>query len=565
MKLSLAISSPLISDLRNYKPDWLSKDLIAGLSVAAVQIPTAIAYAQLAGMPPEIGLYASILPVIVFALLSSSRQLVVGPDAATCTMVASLVAPLAAGDSVRYIALSSALSLASGLIMVIGGFAGMGFIVNFFARPILIGFLNGIAASIIVGQMGKLLGISLSKSDFIPCIIELASSIGQTNIMALAIGLGTFLLLVIVNRLAPKAPSALIAIALATVALVMLGGEALGVKLVGAVPAGLPHLGLPTIGYHAGQGLFVSALGLVIVSFTSGMLTARSFAARSHTAIDANREMSALGAANLASGLCGAFVITGADSRTAVNAACNNKTQLASIFAALATAAVAAFFTQPLAYVPLTALAAVLIYSAAKLLDFSSYRELKNIDILEFNLSILTTIGVLALGVLPGVAFAIALAVTIILMRIYKPEDTLLGAIPGSDVFTDLTANPDNQTRPNIIIWRFDGPLVFFNADFFKMRALQVIEEAKTPSRWFILSLESISQMDSTGIKALAELHDELTAKGIKLLLARPKLYMRRLRDGSQLKEHITPDTVFSSIHLAVSFIEDQEKAATSD
>lgn len=560
MKLNLALSSPLIEDLRNYKPDWLSKDLIAGLSVAAVQIPTAIAYAQLAGMPPEVGLYASILPVIVFALLSSSRQLVVGPDAATCTMVASLVAPLAAGDSVRYIALSSALSLASGLIMIIGGFAGMGFIVNFFARPILIGFLNGIAVSIIVGQMGKLLGISLSKSDFIPCLIELISNIGQTNTMALAIGLGTFLLLVVINRLAPKAPSALIAIALATVALVMLGGEALGIKLVGAVPAGLPHLGLPTVGYHAGQGLFVSALGLVIVSFTSGMLTARSFAARSHTTIDANREMSALGAANLASGLCGAFVITGADSRTAVNAACNNKTQLASIFAALATAAVALFFTQPLAYVPLTALAAVLIYSAAKLLDLGSYKELKSIDILEFNLSILTTIGVLALGVLPGVAFAIALAVTIILMRIYKPDDTLLGALPGSNAFTDLNATPENETLPNIIVWRFDGPLVFFNADFFKMRALQVIEEAQTPTRWFILSLESISQLDSTGLKALGEVHDELTAKGIKLLLARPKLYMRRLRDNSRLKERITQDTVFSSIRLAVSYIREQEQ-----
>lgn len=554
-KLPSYLTSPLLDDLRQYKPEWLSSDLIAGLSVAAVQVPTAIAYAQLAGFSPEVGLYSSILPVIIYGLLGSSRQLVVGPDAATCTMVASLVAPLAEGDPAKYVALSSGLSLAAGLLMLIGGFAGMGFIVNFFARPILIGFLNGIAANIIVGQMGKLLGIPLDSGDFIPTIGQLLLRFTETHGMTLCVGMATLLLLMVLTRFAPKAPSALIALVFAAAGLVFFGGDSNGVKLVGHVPAGLPQLGLPTVSYHAGQGLFVSALGLVIVSFTSGMLTARSFAARSGKALDANREMWALGAANLASGFSGGFAITGADSRTAMNAACNNKTQLASIVAALATAAVAAFFSVPLSYLPLTALAAVLIFSAIKLVDFSSYKELRRIDILEFRLSLLTTAGVLALGVLPGVAVAIGFALVNVLNRIYKPDDTLLGEVPGFDGYNDLTLSTESRTIADTVIWRFEGPIVFFNADYFKARAWQVVREANPLPRWLILSLESVSQLDTTGLKALGDLQNELQAQGIDMLLARPKKFMKKLRDNSLLGERIAAGKVFFTIRSAVDSI----------
>lgn len=545
--------SPLLDDIRQYKLGWLPRDLIAGLSIAAVQVPTAVAYAQLAGFSPEVGLYASILPVIVYAFLGSSRQLVVGPDAATCTMVASIVAPLAAGDMVQYIAFSSVLSLLVGILMIAGGLSRMGFIVNFFSRPILIGFLNGIAFSIIVGQMAKLLGISLKQDDFLPSLIELCRRVPEANLIALTVGVITLIMLVLFGRFAPKAPGSLIALIMATIGLMFAGDVSSKVALVGTIPAGLPHLSVPLVEYHRGQGLFVSALGLVIVSFTSGMLTARSFAARCGSSLDANKEMLALGAANLVAGLSGSFAITGADSRTAVNVASGNKTQLASVIAALSVAAVAAWMSNMLGYVPLCALAAVLIFSAVKLIDFSSYKELTLIDKFEFRLSILTTVGVLTIGVLPGVALAIAFALILVMVRIYKPDDAILAEIPGLDGFNDISLSDKARTIDGLIVWRFEGPLVFFNADHFKDRIELIISNTEPPAKWFVISLESVTQIDATGLQALDEVYLKLQASGVQLIIARPKLYMRRLREKTSIGTHITENIVFPTIRAAVA------------
>lgn len=344
----------------------------------------------------------------------------------------------------------------------------------------------------------------------------------------------------------------------------MLGPESC-IKLVGHVPAGLPRLAVPQVSYHAGQGLLVSALGLVIVSFTSGMLTARSFAARLGQTIDANREMLALGVANLASGFSGGFAITGADSRTAVNVDSGNKTQLSSVVAAIATACVVMFLSGDLGLLPLAALAAVLIYSAWHLIDVSSYKELKVIDPFEWRLSLLTTAGVLTLGVLPGVAVAIALALIIVLVRIYKPEDTTLGVIPGMDGYNDISLSPDAKTDPAILIWRFEGPLVFFNCDYFKTRVRQIVETAEVCPKWFLLSLESISQMDATGAKSIEELSIELEKRGIQLLFARPKTFMLKFRSQETgLGQRLSEDSVFPTISAAVEFIERQNLSATS-
>lgn len=556
--------SPLLNDLRRYQLSWLPRDLFAGLSVAAVQVPTAVAYSQLAGFSPEVGLYASILPVIMYAFLGSSRQLVIGPDAATTTMVASLVAPMAHGDPVQYVTMTAALSLMSGLLMIVGGLARMGFIVNFFARPILIGFLNGVAASIIVGQLGKLLGVAVNHRDFIPSLIELSTKVTAANWMTLAVGACTLLMLVLLKRFAPRAPGSLIALAIASCGLLYFGGTAASqVALVGAVPSGLPHLAVPVVSYNNLQNLLVSALGLVVVSFTSGMLTCRSFAARTGQSINSNQEMFALGVANVAAGFSGGFAVTGGDSRTAVNVANNSKTQLSSVIAAIATAVVAACLSAPLGYLPLSALAAVLIFSATHLLDFSSYKELREVDPFEFRLSLLTTAAVLTLGVLSGVAIAITLALIIVLIKIYKPEDTILGKVPGLDGFNDIALSPQSCTIPGIVIWRFEGPLVFFNAEYFKVRMRQIILQTSPPPHWFVLSLESISQTDATGIKALEELLTEMQAQGIHLVLARPKPYMRRFRDNTELGIKLTAQNIYPTIAAAVDAILLRETVGT--
>lgn len=550
---------PLLRDLRQYRPEWLTRDVVAGLSVAAVQIPTAIAYATLAGFPPEVGLYASILPLLIYALFGSSRQLVLGPDAATCAMIAALLLPMAGGDLDYYLKLSAAMAMTAGLLMVFGGMTRMGFIVNFFSRPILIGFLNGIALSIIVGQLGKLFGIAMVNRDFGPSLLELVERFDEVNGYSLGIGLVTLALLILTRHYLPRAPAALIALLVASLAVFLIGLDAHAVKLVGEVPAGLPSLALPGLGYEGVQGIFMSAIGVVIVSFTSSMLTARSFAIRNGYNINADQEMRAIGFANMASGFSGGFAVAGADSRTAVNDATGGKTQLVSVVAGLATAGVVLFLTQPLGHLPIPALAAVLIFSAWGLLDVIGIRRLHGIDRFEFSLSLLTMIGVLVIGVLPGVVIAILLALMNVLLKIYRPADTLLGIVPGMKGYNDLSWSEEARPVPGMIIYRFDAPLLFFNADYFKTRILSLVDDAESKPRWFVLNVESISQLDSTGAQAIDDLVDELQKREVRLAVARPKLYMRKYGQPIGLGEKIGTDNIFFSVHSAVETILQRE------
>jgi len=559
---------PLLRDLRQYRKEWLTHDVIAGLSVTAVQVPTAIAYASLVGLPPEVGLYACILPVLVYALFGSSRQLVLGPDAATCAMIAAVLLPMAGGDLDYYLKLSASMAIASGLLMFIGGMARMGFIVNFFSRPILIGFLNGIALSIIIGQLGKLLGITMVNRDFGPSMLELAGRFAEMNGYSLGVGLVTLMLLILTARYAPRLPAALVALLIPGLAVFLMGLDAHAVKLVGEVPSGLPSFALPGLGYEGAQSIFMSSLGLVIIIFTGGVLTARSFAMRNGYSINADQEMRAIGFANITSGLSGGFAVTGADSRTAVNDASGGKTQLVSVISALATAGILLFLTQPLGYLPIPALAAVLIFSAWGLLDIDGIRRLRSIDRFEYKLSVLTTIGVLVIGVLPGVVFAIALALSNVLLKIYKPKDTLLGVVPGLKGYNDLSISEAARPVPGVIIYRFDAPLLFFNADYFKTRILSLVDAAEPKPRWVVLNVESISQLDSTGAQAISELIDELQNRGVRLVIARPKQYMRKYGQSMNLGKKIGADNMFYSVHSAVEAIlerQERDKLAESE
>lgn len=545
---------PLLRDLRNYDKAWLPRDAVAGLSVAAVQIPTAMAYAHMAGLPMETGLYASMLPLLVYALFGSSRQLIVGPDAATCAMIAALLMPISAGDPDYYLKLTAALTITTGLLMVIGAFGKLGFFVHFFSRPVLVGYLNGIALSIIAGQLGKILGISVTSHDFGPSLLELAERIEETHWISLLLGSTTLAALLLLRRWTPRAPAALIALAAVAGLGYLIQAQEYGVDLVGTVPAGLPGLTLPGLGYHGVQTVFMDAVALLLVSFTSGMLTARSFAARNGYSINADQEMRAMGFANMASGLFGGFAVAGADSRTAVNDSTGGKTQLVSIFAALATMAVVLFLTTPLGHLPITALGAVLVFSAWGLLDTATWRQLFRISRFEFWLSLLTTVGVLTIGVLPGVVLAILLALIHVLKRIYQPRDAILGKVPGIDGYNDISLSSAAEMVPDVIIYRFDGPLLFFNAELFRNRLLQQVEAAGSPPRFLVLSMEAITQLDVTGMESLDQVYRELQQRGVQLLLARPKHYMRDLARKSGALEHIGLEHVFPSIRSAVEY-----------
>ena len=427
---------PGLEVFTHYDRSWLRSDLGAGLSVAAIALPVGIAYADLAGVPAVFGMYSAIFPLLAYALFGSSRQLMTGPDAATCIIVAASLGPLAGGDPGRYLALMVVLTLMTGILYVAAGYARLGFIANFLSLPILTGYLNGIA----------------------------------------------------------------------------------------------------------------------LVSFTSGVLTAKSFARRNRYEIDANQELIAFGACNVASGLAQGFPVTGADSRTAVNNAMGGKTQLVGVVAAGSMLLVLFFLTQPLGYVPTAALAAVIMVSAVGLFDYAELRSLYEISHRELLLSAGTTLGVLILGVLPGVLLAVALSLFWLLTVVSRPQDGVLGRVQGIKGFHNIADFPEATTMPGLILYRFEANLVFFNTDYFRDRVRAVIAASETPVEWVVIDASSINVVDVTSLHKIDELREELAAQGIVLATARAKRNLWKFfnRDWGVKRRELYAKYRFDTIKSAV-------------
>ncbi|WP_160286438.1 SulP family inorganic anion transporter [Pseudomonas knackmussii] len=550
--MPLARWLPGLHSLLHYRRAWLRPDILAGVSVAAVQIPTAIAYAQVIGFPAQVGLYACILPMLIYALLGSSRQLMVGPDAATAAMVAAAITPLAAGDPQRLLQLSMIVAVMVGLLSIAGGIARAGFVASFLSRPTLVGYLNGIGLSLIAGQLGKLLGYHTETSGFLAGLLALLRNLGATHLPTLGLGVATLLLMIFLPRRFPKVPGTLVGVLFATLASLLLGLEHYGVALLGEVPQGLPELAWPRTSVQEIGNLFRDALGITIVSFCSAMLTARSFAARHGYAVDANHEMIALGVANIGAGVSQGFVISGADSRTAVNDMVGGQSQMVGVVAALVIGIALLLFSGPLGWIPMPALGAVLLMAGWGLIDFTALKGFWRLSRFEFGLCLLTTVGVLSVGVLPGIFVAITLALLRLLYLTYRPSDAVLGWVHGIDGQVELSRYPQAHTLPGLVIYRFDAPLLFFNADYFKQRLLQVTSEAKAP-RAVLLNAEGMLNLDVTGMSTLREVQETLAAQNIHLALARvPELTLGMLRRSGQLGE-LKPPLLFSSVRAGVN------------
>ena len=514
---------PGLGVFTRYDRSWLRSDLGAGLSVAAIALPVGIAYADLAGVPAVIGMYSAIFPLLAYALFGSSRQLMTGPDAATCIIVAASLGPLAGGDPERYLALMVILTLITGILYVVAGLSRLGFIANFLSQPILTGYLNGIALIIIAGQLQKLFGYSGEAEEFFPKLTEFIDKLDDSHLPTLALGLALLTILIILRRIAPKLPAALIVVVVGIAVVVTLGLDQNGVAVLGNVPAGLPSLHIAAFELGAFKALLGDAAGIALVSFTSGVLTAKSFARRNRYEIDANQELIAFGACNIASGLAQGFPVTGADSRTAVNNAMGGKTQLVGIVAAASMLLILFFLTEPLGYVPTAALAAVIMVSAVGLFDFNELRNLYEMSHRELLLSVGTTLGVLILGVLPGVLLAVALSLFWLLTVASRPHDGVLGLVKGIKGFHNLADFPEATTIPGLILYRFDANLVFFNADYFRDRVRAAIVASKTPVEWVVVDASSVNVVDITALQKLDELREELAAQGIVLATARVK------------------------------------------
>ena len=563
----LATWMPGLAQLLRYEPRWLGRDLAAGLSVAAIALPVGIAYSDLTGVPTNFGIYAAIFPLLAYALFGSSRQLIIGPDAATCLLLAASLGPLAGGDGQRYLALLVPLTLMTGTIYLLAGWARLGFIASFLSQPILTGYLNGIALVIIAGQLPKLLGYPSAGGETLAKLIEVVQRAGQSHVATATVGLALVGVLLVLRWLLPRLPAPLLAILIGIAAAVYLDLGERGVALTGEVPAGLPQPSWTWFDLATYRSLFADACGIVLISFAGGVLTAKSFARRNGYDIDANQELVALGAANLVAGVTQGFTVTGANSRTAVNDAVGGRSQLVGIVAAGAMLLVLFFLTWPLALVPTTALAAVVLVSALGLFDLAGLRLLFSMNWREGLISVATTLGVVVLGVLQGVVLAVALSLFWLLATAMRPRDAVLGKLPDKQGFHSLADFPEAATVPGLLLYRFNANIVFFNADYFCARIRRVVARARQPVQWLVIDMSPVNAIDVTAVQRMMELQHELAAQGIVLALAHARRHLtgsfgRGWIDARRSSE--TAPRLFPSLRAAVKAYE-QEVAAKPD
>jgi high affinity sulfate transporter 1 len=555
---------PGLATLRTYKREWFTSDFVAGLSVAAVALPIGIAYAQLAGFSPVVGIYSCILPAVAYALFGSSRQLVVNPDAAACAIVAATIAPLAAGDVTKYADLSIILTLITGIFCVIGGFVGLGAIANFLSRPILTGYLNGIALSIIAGQLGTLLGFKVPSHGIFRTLYEVGSRLRETHFRTLLLGLSLFIFIRILKRTVPRIPAPLIAAVLGCLAVYFLGLASEGVGVVGPVPPGFPSPRIPSIHGSELGSLMFGACGIMLVSFCSMMTTARGFAAKNGYSINVNQDMIALGVSDLASGLSTGFVVSGADSRTAVADASGGKTQVTTVVAAVVMAIVLIFLATPLAYLPTAALAAILISSALSLFDFTSLRRYYRINSFEFRFALVAMLGVMTVGVLPGVLIAVGLSFLKLVRMASRPRDVVMGLVGGTDDVYSSLEHEGVTSIPGLLIFRFEASLLFFNADHFKDRVQAAIASAKQKPRWFMLDAEAMPILDITGAETLESLRTEFANQNIKLVIAEARGFCFAVLRRSGLPDKIGNENLFPTVHYGVQTFRSTESCNVS-
>jgi high affinity sulfate transporter 1 len=512
--------APGLPALLRYRREDLPHDLVAGLSVAAVALPIGVAYADLAGFAPVVGLYASILPLAAYALFGTSRQLVIGPDTATCAMVAAALTPLAGGDAALYQSLSVVLALLAGLFCIAGSFLRLGALADFLSRPILIGFLHGIALSILLGQLGKIFGFPIDARGIVPPLIEFASKLDLTHWPTLTVGVGSFGVLLLSARFLTRLPAALVTVIVAALAVKLLGLDAQGVKTVGVVPDGLPPIRLPEIPPGSVPRLLANAAGLALVSFSSMMITARSFASKNRYDVDVDREFAALGASNIAAALSQGFAVSGADSRTAMSDASGGRTQVTGLVAAAAVGAVLLFFTGPLRYVPIAALGAVLVKAALSLVDLGGLREIYRIDRRECALSIIATLGVVAVGAIDAILVAVGLALIRFVQLVSRPLVEVLGEVPDLPGVHSLARHADAASPAGLVLFRFNGPIVFFNAPFWKREVLAAANAAGPGLRWFVLDLIPVTFVDATGLSTARDVFQTLRERGAVVAIA---------------------------------------------
>ena len=480
---TLAEAAPGLATLLRYPRSYLRSDLVAGVTVGAVAVPSSLAMAELAGLPVVFGLYGTFLPLAVYGLLGTSRQHVVGPDSTLAALTAATVAPIAMVggevDPARYAALAAALALAMGAMLFLAGAVRLGFVADFFGKPVLLGYINGVALIVIASQLGKLLGISVGADDFFPIIWEVLSELGDANGPTVLLSAGLLAAAIAVRRFLPALPPSLVVLASALVIAALVDLEDHGIAVVGEVEGGLPSFGLPRVGANDFLDLVLPAAAFSLVAFADLIATVRTFAQKHGYEIDANRELTAIGGANLVGGLTGAFPVSSSNSRSAVNDSAGARSQAAVVVAA-AVVGLFLLFAMPLIEpLPTAALGVIIVVAAAGLINVRSIWRLRHVRPAEVALALVAFGGVLVFGVVSGVAVAIALSIGVFLYRAARPHDAVLGRVDDVDGYHDIARWEGAETVPGLLVYRFDAPPFFVNAEYLRQRVLALVDGSR--------------------------------------------------------------------------------------
>ncbi|WP_114193739.1 SulP family inorganic anion transporter [Edaphovirga cremea] len=559
---SFARWTPGLTNLRQYQRDWLKDDIRAGLSVAAVALPVAIAYAELAGVGAVVGLYSCILPMIAYAIFGSSRQLIVGPDAATCAVIAAVVTPLAAGQSDLHWQLTIMMTLMMGGWCLLASRFRLGALADLLSRPILSGLLNGVAITIFVDQISKVSGFSLPPSQLIERIYAIPPALLHSHLPTLGVALVTAVVLFGVKKLRPGWPAPLLAIIVAM--LVVWAGDlsSHGVMTVEGFSGILPMVQWPDFQPGLLRDLVIPALNLAVVSFVSMMLTARSFASKNGYEVNADEEFRALGIINIVSGLSQGFAISGADSRTAVNDANGGKSQLVSIIAALAIACVLFFLTSPLKYIPVCALGVVLMYASWTLIDFRGIWQLRRRNRQAFSLAVFTFLSVLLVGVISGIGLAVLLGLLQFLRTVFRPTEQLLG-VNHEGMIHSMGNGNGIKPVPGVMMYRFNSPLTYFNVAYFKRRILNLVDGTPFHPRWVVIdAVASFTHADISVLASIDELKRDLKQRNITLVLAGRRTELTRWFRINRVSGRDSDIVLVPDLYLALKLIQSKEQAA---
>jgi sulfate permease, SulP family len=510
-----------VAAVRNGRWPGLGREGLAGLTVAAYLIPQVMAYAQVAGMPAVAGLWAALPAMLMYAVLGSSRLLSMGPESTTALMTAAAVGPLAAGSPVRYAALAAGLAIAVGVLAVIAGLARLGFVADLLSRPVLTGYLAGVALLMIAGQLARLTGVPVTGRSVGAQVVSFDRQIGTVRPATVALAGVVLVLLFVVRARWPRVPGPLLVVLVATVVATVGGLDHHGVAVVGPVPAAVPVPGFPPLRPGDLAGLWLAALSMLAVAFSDDVLTARSFA-RQGEQVRANRELLALGAASIGAGLVHGFPVSSSASRTAIALSTGARSQAYSVVAAATVVGVLVAGGPVLAHFPEAALGAIVVYAAVRLIDVRGFARLASFRRRELVLALATTAGVLTFNILYGVLVAVGLSVADLLARVGRPHDAILGLVPGLAGMHDVDDYPGAHTIPGLVVYRYDAPLFFANAQDFQRRALAAAEQ-DCPVRWFVLNTEANVEVDYTALEAMEALRSELSRRGIVFALARVK------------------------------------------